>query len=326
MKSKAAIPLVLGLGMGFLAIKMGISVLRKAQGKPVETANVVVAAAPIEAASAITESMLRIAAVPVSLIPPGSFQDPKKLIGRVPTVPISTGIALSAEMLAPEGAEPGLPSQIPEGYRAISVAVDESTAVAGFVCPGHRVDVYATESLIRNNTSQRAVSRLLLEDVQVGAVGQSIRTVDPDGKTSRLTRSVTLYVRPEDVPALDVAARSSIRLALRGSSDKNKPARTVQSGPSALEQMSALLKDLKSLQPKRPPTPVVQKPEPPPPPKPHVVEVYRGEAVERRAFVEASGGRWQRVDATAVAQPPQQEAPPPAQPAPAESAPRESRE
>src|SRR5262249_42584581 len=155
-----------------------INVLKRAQGKPVETVNVVVAAKPIDPAAAIDDKMLRLAPVPIALVPPGSFQDPKRLIGRVSMIPIATGIPVSGEMLAPEGAEPGLPSQIPDGYRAVSVAVDESTAVAGFVMPGHRVDVYANDMVVRGPSGNRTVSRLLLEDVVVGAVGQSIKTVD----------------------------------------------------------------------------------------------------------------------------------------------------
>jgi pilus assembly protein CpaB len=292
MRSKAVIPLVLGLGMGFLAIKMGISVLKRAKAKPVETTSVVVTAKPIEAAAAITESMLKVAEVPTALVPPGSFRDIKGLIGRVPQVPVTTGIPLSTEMLAPEGAEPGLPSQIPNGLRAVSMSVDEATAVGGFVMPGHRVDVYAQETAFRTGSGeQRAISKLLLEDVQVGAVGQSIRTVDPDGKTTRLTRSVTLYVRPEDVAALDVAARAQIRLALRGSQDRGKVSKT--KGPTMADMLATMLKAANK--PAPPPRPVVTVA--PPAPKPFVVEVYHGQAVERIEF--AGPATSERVNGTA---------------------------
>lgn len=287
MKGKAVIPLALGLGMGFIAIKMGINVIRKAQGKPTETVDVVVAARPIDAAASIDERMLRLAPVPVALVPPGSFRETKQLAGRVPLVTIMTGMPVSNEMLAPVGAEPGLPSQIPEGYRAVSVGVDESTAVAGFVMPGHRVDVYATDSVQRGPTGMRSVSRLLLEDVQVGAVGQSIKTVDPDGKASRLTRSVTVYVRPEDVPSLDVASRSQIRLALRGTQDRSNKVvvnRTLRDGLRSLLRSSPKASpDASASQPR--PEPVVLAPQPAfEPTKPHVVEIYRGDSVERVTF------------------------------------------
>ncbi|MCK6485121.1 MAG: Flp pilus assembly protein CpaB [Phycisphaerae bacterium] len=293
MKGKTVIPLVLGLGMGFVAIKIGINILKKAQAEPVDTVNVVVAGRPIDAASQLDKEMLKLAAVPKALVPPGAFSNIDNLVGRVPLVPISTGIALSGEMLAPVGAEPGLPSQIPDGYRAVAVKVDESTAVAGFVMPGHRVDIYALETP-KSQTGRlgQPISKLLLEDVRVAAVGQSTKTMDPDGKTTRLERSVTLFVRPEDVPSLDVASRSTIRLALRGGSSKGEDAEKKR------EAMRKRFADLVSALTKRPepvqvavvepPPAPVAKPQPQPPVEPpvrkHTLEIYRGSDVERVVY------------------------------------------
>lgn len=292
MKSKTVIPLVLGLGLGFLAIKIGINILKKAQAEPIDTVNVVVAGRTIDAASQIDKEMLKLAAVPKALVPPGAFSSTENLIGRVPLVPIATGIAVSNEMLAPIGAEPGLPSQIPDGYRAVAVKVDESTAVAGFVMPGHRVDIYAMETP-KSQTGRlgQPISRLLLEDVRVAAVGQSTKTMDPDGKTTRLERSVTLFVKPEDVPSLDVASRSTIRLALRGSFSKGEDAEKKREAmrKRVAEFFAGLSKKAEppaaDVPPKPASPPVVQAPPPAEPPvRKHTLEIYRGSDVERVVY------------------------------------------
>jgi pilus assembly protein CpaB len=307
MKGKAAIPLVLGLGMGLVAIKMGLDIIDSSKGATVDTVQVVVAKQLIEAASRIDKDMLKLVDVPKTLVPPGSFQKIDKVVERVSAMYIATGLPISQEMLAPPGADPGLPSQIPDGFRAIAVKVDEATAVAGFVMPKHRVDIYSIDSAKgASRTSLRPVSRLLLEDVEVGAVGQSIKSVDPDGKSTRVTRTVTLYVKPEDVASLDVASRGPIRLVLRGiSKEEEKDAdKTVETLPRiAMEKpgvaegllgfMGALASNADrnepavTMQPSISLMPAFTPPVAVAPPAPHIVEIHRGrQSSERVTFVD----------------------------------------
>jgi len=108
---------------------------------------------------------------------------------------------------------------IPEGYRAMSVKVNEASAVAGFLQPGTHVDVFAGEGGRRGVSSK---SRLILSDIEVGAVGQSLNEVGTDGKTVKVSKSVTLFLKPEQVPALHAAAsREQIQLTMRGDGDKS---------------------------------------------------------------------------------------------------------
>lgn len=286
MKGKAVIPLVLGLGMGFVAIKMGVSLIKEAKGAKEDTIDVVVAARPIEPAALIDKSMLKAVAVPRTLIPPGAFTAPEAIIGRVSAMQVATGIPVSAEMLAPIGSEPGMPSQIPKGFRALSVKVDEATAVAGFAMPGHSVDIYAVETpKSAEGRLLTPISKLICEDVQVGAVGQSIKTVDPDGKTTRLTRSVTLYVRPDEIPAIDLASRGIIRMVLRGSQDVKKPdAKRLVRGLG--EFLGNLASNARSVEAKpageAPPVEVAALPEPAP--QPYRMEVVRGRETQEMLF------------------------------------------
>lgn len=154
-------------------------------------------------------------------------------------------------------ADPGLRSQIPRGAKAISIEVDAAGAVAYLVEPGDRVDVLGTlpESIadpsaaqrssqranqIRNRFSRdtgldadllgdlvgpgiatRLVTRRLLEDVEVLAVGRRYRRAEPSEVGSRYD-TVTLLV--DDDQARTVAeARdahdSPMTLVLRGTGE-----------------------------------------------------------------------------------------------------------
>ncbi len=276
MKPKTIIPLIIGLGVGFFAIKMGMDMVQKAKGAQEDKTVVYVASKSIETATGITEQMISGREVPLSLIPPDAFTDKKSLIGRVTKMPIAPGVPFTRIMLAPPGSQPGLAAQIPSGHRAVSVKVNEETAVAGFITPGARVDVSA---VMGRGIGQ---SRDILTNVEVGAVGQSLSAIGADGKKTQIAKTVTLFLKPEEVQQLNAAtgvAKGGLRLALRGYS--KEPGEGF---------FSKLLKN--ALTPSTPslPEPVVEeKPvavamATPEPVRTHVVEVRRGESVEQITF------------------------------------------
>jgi len=145
--------------------------------------------------------------------------------------------------------------------RAVSVSVNEETAVAGFILPGSRVDVSAAPKY-------QGAAKLILTDAEVGAVGQSMSRVSEDGKTVRMEKSVTLFLKPEEVQILHAyGGTGGIRLSLRGTSRD----------PSE----SAWSKLAKSLLAARP------NPEPKHAAKtaaPHVVDLVRGAEYQKLVF------------------------------------------
>ncbi|HKQ49552.1 MAG TPA: Flp pilus assembly protein CpaB [Phycisphaerae bacterium] len=264
MKAKTIVPLVLGLGVGFFAVKMGIDLVKKAQGAQGSERVVFVSAKTIEVATKITDSMLTTTKVPETLIPPNAFTEEKALVGRVSGMTIAPGVPITASMLAPPGAEPGLAAIIPKGHRAVAVSVNEESAVGGFILPGAHVDVSTVDEKTRT-------SKLILTDVEVGAVGQSLSEVGSDGKTTRITKSVTLFLEPHEVQTLHAhSGKGRIRLAMRGASGDTE------------SSWSKILANAMASAPRAAPAPKAR-------PKlrlapPRVVEVVRGSETQTLVF------------------------------------------
>lgn len=270
MKAKTIVPLVLGLGIGFFAVKMGVDLVKKAKGAQGTEKMVFVSAKTIEVATKITESMLTTTKIPAALIPSNVFTDQKTLIGRVTTMTIAPGVPIVSTMLAPPGAEPGLAAIIPVGCRAVAVSVNEESAVAGFILPGAHVDVSTVDEKTRS-------SKLILTDAEVGAVGQSLSEVGADGKTTRITKSVTLFLEPQEVQVLHAhSGKGRIRLALRGAAG--------DPGSS----WSKILANTASIPPAPPPPTVKTERKHVAQQAPHIVEVLHGPVLETLVF-EASG-------------------------------------
>ncbi len=218
MKGRAIIPLVIGLCVGVFALKVFVNVLQKARGATVnDTVSVVCAAVDIDPTVEVQEAMLEVRQVPKSLVPERTFADPKELVGRVTSLTVAKGMPVVDHLLAAKGTPPGMAVRIQEGFRAVAVKIDESAGVAGWVKPGSRVDVVVLLSVRRNNQSE-TISKTILQNVEVLAVGQDIgNKVDT---AAALASSVTLLVNPADVPKLHLASsKGNLRLAMRNQTD-----------------------------------------------------------------------------------------------------------
>jgi pilus assembly protein CpaB len=101
-----------------------------------------------------------------------------------------------------------LASVLRPGTRAISVGVDVVAGTAGLIWPGDQVDLILTQSLDAAPLSRRVVGETVLSDVRVIAVDQQISHGTPvAAAVSRVARTVTLEVTPEQAERVAVAAR-----------------------------------------------------------------------------------------------------------------------
>jgi hypothetical protein len=93
--------------------------------------------------------------------------------------------------------------------------------VAYQIKPGDWVDVLVVMDIKGGGKQKETIAEVILQNVEVAAVGRSGSTTGSDGKpTRRPAKSATLLVPDEEVPKLHLAAtRGRISLALRGDDD-----------------------------------------------------------------------------------------------------------
>jgi pilus assembly protein CpaB len=187
----------------------------------VKTVAVLVAASDMDLGAEVRREDLRAIQWPADAVPMGAFSNPDELVGRGLIQPVTQNEAFLPAKLAPKDAGAGLPPIIPEGYRALSVRVNDVVGVAGYVLPGTRVDVVATI-----NPTQRpedVQTRLILSNVQVLTAGTKIERDEADGKPLAVS-VVTLLVDPVQAERLTLAStEGKIQLALRNPTDKTAP-------------------------------------------------------------------------------------------------------
>jgi len=187
----------------------------------VATTSVMVAATDLDLGAELRREDVRIVSWPSDAVPAGAFTSADELVGRGLVQPLVQNEPFLPAKLASKEAGAGLPPIIPEGYRALSVRVNDVVGVAGYVLPGTRVDVVATV-----NPSQRPediLSKVVLNNVQVLAAGTKYERDEENNKAMAVS-VVTLLVSPDEAERLTLAStEGKIQLALRNPTDKTAP-------------------------------------------------------------------------------------------------------
>src|SRR5712692_3618747 len=188
--------------------------------KPLVTQHIVVAAMPLQLGTRVGSNNLRLIPWPAGEPVSGMFTRIEDCENRALITPVAENELVLENKLALREAGGGLPATIPEGMRALSVAVNEVVGVAGFVIPGTMVDVLVTGNMPAGATrsGSNAITRTILENVRVLAAGQKIEQ-DRDGKPLTVP-VITLLVSPDDAAKLTMASNEGkIQLALRNTID-----------------------------------------------------------------------------------------------------------
>lgn len=192
----------------------------KVQEKKVEEAvaseKVVVAAAEIPVGSTINVTQLKTAEWPKANVPHGTFLSTDLVAGRVAIQTFLPGDPVTEARLVPKEGPAGiLTYKIPEGHRAMTVAVDQVSGVAGFINPGNMVDVVL---IVTPPGTTQTLSKIVLQNVPVLAIGQIVE--QKEGKPV-VVPTVTMDVRPEDAENLAIAStQGRLHLVLRRFGDK----------------------------------------------------------------------------------------------------------
>lgn len=193
--------------------------LSDAQANTRSMNKVVVAKVEIPLGTKIAAEQLSTVEFPSNAMPDGTFESADKIVGRVSVVNVAAREPVTDFKLAPEGSAGGLSAVIPEGYRAMTVKVDDVIGVAGFLQPGTMVDVL-TVIEPASNSSGNPISKIVLQNVKVLASGQNLDK-PKDQRETDTVKAVTLQVTPEQAEKLALASsEGKLRLMLRNQVDQ----------------------------------------------------------------------------------------------------------
>jgi pilus assembly protein CpaB len=207
------------LVFGLLAAVTVSRYLSSAQAYGKDLNRVVVAKVAIPIGTKIIPEQVMVVQFSKESTPDGVFDSTEKLVGRVAVVNIAPREPVTESRLAPEGTAGGLSAVIPEGYRAMTVKVDDVVGISGFIMPGTLVDVVVV--ITPSDTSnQDPISKIVLQSIKVLANGQNIDKPESEREPNSV-KAVTLLVTPEQAEKLALAAsEGKLQLVMRNSIDE----------------------------------------------------------------------------------------------------------
>jgi pilus assembly protein CpaB len=207
---------------GVLGVMLVTRYLSNVQAYTRDLGNVVAAKVEIPLGAKITADHLMLASIPNGSAPEGAFRKIEDVVGRVAITPIGVRETVTGMKLAPEGVEGGLSAVIPEGYRAMTVKVDDIVGVSGFVMPGSFVDIVAVivPQAAQGTQSPGPISKIVLQQIKVLASGPKLDSPDNQREPTN-AKSVTLQVTPEQAEKLSLAANEGkLQLVMRSYTDQ----------------------------------------------------------------------------------------------------------
>jgi len=214
------IVLVGALIFGVLAAVSVSKYLSSAQAYQNNLNKIAVAKVAIPLGSKIIPEQIMVVQFPKDSTPDGAFDSPEKLAGRVAVMNIAAREPITEARLAPEGTSAGLAAVIPEGYRAMTVKVDDAAGISGFIMPGTLVDVVVTIDPREGSGMQDPISKIVLQNIKVLANGQNIDKPENE-REANAVKAVTLQVLPEQAEKLALASsEGKLQLVMRNQIDQ----------------------------------------------------------------------------------------------------------
>ena len=257
------IVLVGALIFGVLAAVTVSKYLSSAQAYSKNLNKVAVAKVAIPLGSKIIPEQIMVVQFPKESTPDGAFESAEKLAGRVAVMNIAAREPITESRLAPEGTSAGLSAVIPEGYRAMTVKVDDAAGISGFIMPGTLVDVVVVIDPREGSGMQDPISKIVLQNIKVLANGQNIDK-PKDEREANSVKAVTLQVTPEQAEKLALASsEGKLQLVMRNQIDQGNEQtsgvnkRGLLTGEAALKTPEP--GSLKSEQPKQETKPAVRR-------------------------------------------------------------------
>ncbi|PIX15906.1 MAG: Flp pilus assembly protein CpaB [Elusimicrobia bacterium CG_4_8_14_3_um_filter_50_9] len=214
-----------------------------------ELINVLVAKGYISEGTLVTEYMVDTKRIPRNYVQPGAVTTVRQLMNEqgmyvnATLVPILEGEQVTSTKLVQPGKETGMSIVIPEGYRAVSIAITDVTGVARLIKPGDRVDVIGTSEfvmkhrpMVRSFTAFQNILVLAYNQNIMGTViapekkseqGMGMGELSQEDKHEQIP-TVTLALTPDQAQKITHLAKiGEIQLSLRPIGEKATPSLSV---------------------------------------------------------------------------------------------------
>jgi pilus assembly protein CpaB len=222
MRNKRFLVVLVGaLVFGLLAAVSVSRYLSSTQALAKSLNKVAVAKVAIPLGTKIIPEQIMLVQFPAESMPDGTFDNLDKLAGRVAVVNIAAREPITESRLASEGTAAGLSAVIPEGYRAMTVKVDDVVGISGFIMPGTLVDVVVVITPEETTNGRGPISKIVLQNIKVLANGQNIDKPENE-RDANSVKAVTLQVTPEEAEKLALASSEGrLQLVMRNSIDQD---------------------------------------------------------------------------------------------------------
>lgn len=227
--------LTLSLLLALIAAALVFGQIREYRKRLVAAENrmipVPAAAREIEAFSTLAPEDIVVLKMPRGAFPAEEIPAADQLAGKRTLYRLAKGDPILKFKLAEPGGKGSLSLTLPNGMRAIAMAVDEVSLVSGHIRTEDRVDVVILEKRPGGITP----ARNLLSGLKVLAVGVDAGIPAEERKKAapaELAKSVVLEVSPQQAPILAWAQRrGDLWLSLRPAGDTGKTPEAVYAGP-----------------------------------------------------------------------------------------------
>jgi Flp pilus assembly protein CpaB len=198
---------------------------------PVST-SAVVAKANIPAGttgqSMISNGLVAIELIPTKSYAPTDLGTLSGLTNQVLTAPVTKGHAISSTQLTASSSSISLPS----GMDAVTVSLSGTAALAGYLQPGSRVDVYA--NITKVSTSSAATSTLPLPCTELAMANIQVLDVEntvpsfaghrsATGRTIPANETLLLAVNPAQARNVEFLSQNETLSVVQTQNDANPP-------------------------------------------------------------------------------------------------------
>lgn len=234
--------------------------------------SVLICTRDLEEGKLIGSDDVSVQSIEIDRAPVDALNDTDAAIGRTVKFPVASGTLLCMRDLTPLGvASNTFQAKLHSGERAITLAVDSTTGVAGFIGPDSHVDV-----MVQVGGGADTKTQAILSDVRVVASGTTYQKI-PGQQGAVPASTVTVAVLPHEASKL-ISAMAAGRIYLTLRSDRDHEPIVVSDINKLFKKPApVIIAESVPLPPLPPPTqPQVQLPEEGVHNPIHEIELYAG--------------------------------------------------